>query len=254
MTTLLYDGSFGGLLTAVFEVYERKLGEIKCVNKAAAVPNFFGHTLDVHTDEAKARRVWAGLGKRLSPEATERIFSTHLSELPGAEDNIIAYARYAFDSPVAVEEDYGHSSVLWVTQTARKVWREKHRMEAFVRFQELKDGLFYAFAEPDHNVLPLIARHFRSRYADQDWLIYDGRRKYGIHHQKETREVREVQLDLQEADGAVPAGAAAEREELYQHLWRDYFRHTGIPARRNPKLHLRHMPLRYWKHLTEKRN
>ncbi len=253
MTTLEYDGSFGGLLTAVFEIYERRLGEVTCVKKGTAAPDFFGTALRVHTDEGKARRVWAGLSKCLSPEATERLFSTWLSEIPGAENYIIVYARYAFDRAESIEEDYGHPAVLWVTQTARKVWREKHRMEAFVRFQELKDGLFYGFVEPDHNVLPLIAPHFRSRYADQNWLIYDGKRKYGIHYEKATRAVREVQVDLSEEGGAVPEGAAAGREELYQHLWRDYFRHTGIPARRNPKLHLRHIPLRYWKHLTEKK-
>ncbi len=53
-------------------------------------------------------------------------------------------------------------------------------MEAFVRFQLIKDGLYYATVQPDYNVLPLILKHFKDRYADQRWLIYDTLRKYGI--------------------------------------------------------------------------
>ncbi len=255
MTTLHYDGSFGGLLTAIFEVYERKLSDVRVVKSGTATPDVFGHSLEVFADEAKAKRVWTGLGKKLSPAGTERIFSTYLSEMPGAEDYLLSYTRYVFDSKDNVEEDYGNTAILWVTQTARKVWREKHRMEAFVRFQELKDGLFYGLVEPDHNVLPLIAPHFKSRYADQDWLIYDGRRRYGIHYQKSTGVVQEVFFSEEEApkNNHVAAESLNEREELFQHLWRDYFKHTGIPARVNPKLHMRHIPLRYWKHLTEKK-
>ena len=55
-------------------------------------------------------------------------------------------------------------------------------MEAFVRFQLTKDGLYYCIIQPDYNVLPLISNHFEKRYADQRWLIYDSRRKYGIYY------------------------------------------------------------------------
>ncbi len=255
MTTATYDGSFAGLLTVVFEVYERKLADVRIVKTGAAQPDAFGQTLPVATDEAKARRVWTGLQKKLSPEGLERLHSVFLSEEKGLEDQLLAFCRYAFAHTENIEEAFGHPAVLWVTQTARRVWREKHRMEAFVRFRKLADGLFYAFVEPDCNVLPLIAPHFRSRYADMDWLIYDGKRKWGLHHEAATRTVREVQLEWTEGaggDGSVPQEALDARESLFQALWKDYFRHTGIPARKNPKLHLRHMPVRYWKHLTEK--
>jgi probable DNA metabolism protein len=46
-------------------------------------------------------------------------------------------------------------------------------MEAFVRFKKCQDGLFLSLVQPDFNVLPLIERHFRNRYQDQRWLIYD---------------------------------------------------------------------------------
>ena len=41
-------------------------------------------------------------------------------------------------------------------------------------------------------------------------------------------------------------------EKKYQTLWQRYFVKTGIPERKNMKLHIQWMPKRYWKYLTEK--
>ena len=45
-----------------------------------------------------------------------------------------------------------------------------------------------------------------------------------------------------------------EKEELYQKLWCIYFGSINIAARKNMKLHIQHMPKRYWRYLTEKNN
>ncbi|RYZ82543.1 MAG: DUF4130 domain-containing protein, partial [Proteobacteria bacterium] len=121
--------------------------------------------------------------------------------------------------------------------------------------QETADGIFYAPIEPDFNVLPLIADFFRKRYADQKWIIYDLRRKYGLFYDLE--KVSEVTFDfvseMQSTSTYLPAHTLNDREELYGLLWNDYFKSTNIPARKNMKLHLQHVPRRYWKYLTEKR-
>ena len=43
-----------------------------------------------------------------------------------------------------------------------------------------------------------------------------------------------------------------EEEELYQQLWQQYFSSVNIVARKNMKLHIQHMPRRYWRYLVEK--
>ncbi len=252
MTQIIYDGTMAGLLTAIFEIYERRLEKVAFIRGSAAQQDFFSSAIDITTDALKARRVWKGLSKKMPATALDQLYYSFLSEQEGIERTMLDYVRYVFSSDKNVSEDFGNQAVLAIVQMARKVWREKHRMEAFIRFQLLKDGLYYAAAEPDHNVLPLIIRHFRSRYADQDWLIYDAHRKYGIHYQKETGLVTEVQINWSE-DVREQSGEVWEAHEpLYQMLWKDYFHSTGIPARNNKKLHLQHMPVRYWKYLTEK--
>ena len=163
------------------------------------------------------------------------------------------YAIYVFTHEDGHSMNYGNDHVLAISQMAHKVHREKHRMEAFVRFQKSSDGMFFALVAPDYNVLPLIIRHFKNRYADQPWLIYDEKRRYGIHY--DLVQVQEVKLDFKPNRDLSPAKTDItmdEKEQLFSMLWKAYFKSTNIVERKNMKLHLQHVPRRYWRYLTEK--
>ncbi len=252
MTHFVYDGSFEGLLTAIFEVYERKADIVRIIPASQYQPDAFSEKIEIYPDETKANRVWKGLQKKLSVDGLTNVFSCYLSELPDREELILEFCRLVFASDDKVEENYGSPIVLRVAQIGRQLFREKHRFEAFVRFGQLQDGTFYATIDPDFNVIPLIISHFVTRYADQAWIIYDIRRKYGIYYDK--TEVQEVRFDFSPL--AQPGNASPEtydsREDLYQLLWQAYFKSVNIPARRNMKLHRKHVPIRYWKYLIEK--
>lgn len=251
MVLLVYDRSFEGFLTAVFEAYEYKFADVQIVKKSICNATVFGQYHTVHSNNEKAARVWKGAQRYITNEAATALYHTWLSELPNIEQTLMQYMQYVFAKKINIETDFSHPAVLAVVKTARKVHREKHRMEAFVRFQLTKDGLFYAVVEPDFNVLPLLITHFQKRYADQRWLIYDAKRKYGIHYDLD--KVSYVELSF--ADGVSGSNIQLvydEQEQLYQTLWQKYFGSVNIKARKNTKLHIQHMPKRYWKYLPEK--
>lgn len=250
MDTLIYDNSWTGFLTAIFEIYDRNLSAVSVVASKGFQAGVFGNCYFIVPDEVKARRVWTGLSKKISAPALNQLYSCYLSEIPEISNTMAIYIRMAFDSAVSPETAYGNPAVLKVSQVDRMVHREKHRMEAFIRFQLTNDGLYYAVIEPDYNVLPLILNHFKRRYADQRWLIYDIKREYGIYYDLE--KVDEVVVSFDEKPGKNPAAVFHDDETLYQNLWQDYFKHINISERKNSKLHLQHVPKRYWKHLTEK--
>ncbi|BAV09454.1 probable DNA metabolism protein [Filimonas lacunae] len=251
MHTLVFDGSFQGLLSAVFTVFEYKLQQVQLVTPQQPLP-LFGNRQEVITHTAQAQRVWNGLLRYISPEARQQLYKAFLSEQDTMPQILLTYMQYAFAQQAAVEKNFSHPAVLAVHQTAQKVHREKHRMEAFVRFHLTKDQLYYAVVEPDFNVLPLISEHFEKRYADQQWMIYDARRKYGIYYDLTTVTAIEMDFNTSLQQGRNIAAAYDEKEEQYQHLWQQYFAHVNIAARKNTALHIRHMPLRYWKYLPEK--
>ena len=206
------------------------------------------------TNDTKASRVWQGLQKRVFAAAAKDIYQAFLSEQPGMENVLLQYIKGIFANG-DISKDFSRSEVLYVAETNRKVHREKHRIEAFVRFRQTADDLYYATVEPDFNVLPLITTHFEKRYADQLWLIYDMARNYGIYYDLHSVSVVEVGFKqllskARNTDGLLNVLNGQEKE--YERLWQNYFRSVNIASRKNPKLHRQHMPLHYWKYLTEK--
>ncbi len=256
MTQFIYDGSYFGLFTAIFEVYERKCIDATIVTKHKLEALVFTENLEVISDPVKAERVLKGLRKKVSSDCFMNIYRCFLSELKGIEDTILQFVHYAFSSKINIEDNFGNVAVLDISQTARKVGREKHRFEAFVRFENIGDKFFYAPINPDYNVLPLIVPHFKRRYADQSWIIYDTKRKYGVHYDQHSEQVNEAIIDFKiySTEDLFPTGIVFDPDEkLYQDLWKNYFKSVNIPMRKNMKLHLQHVPKRYWKYLVEKR-
>jgi len=251
MHTLIFDGSFPGLLTAVFEAYERRTGEATVSTTDTYQPGLLGESFTVTTVETKARRVWRGLSRTIDRQWLNNVYAAFLAEQPTGNQHLFALIRMIFDRGGETVNNYGNPHVLQVSSWARKVHRERHRMEAFVRFQQLADGLFYAAVKPDFNVLPLIAGHFKNRYADQRWMIYDSARAYGLYY--DGAAVSEVQWSEipPDHDHRPPEEVLAGNEQQFQQLWKAYFTHASIPARKNPKLQIRHVPKRYWPFLTE---
>ncbi len=192
MTTVLYDGSYKGFYSAIFEIYEYKITDAFIHKEDMVNGSLFGHIHTTTTAEQKSARVLNKLKDTISRNALHQVYATFLSEEKEIENALLRYIQYVLKSRTSVENDFSNADVLSVQQMSRKVHREKHRMEAFVRFQLTKDELYYSIIQPDYNVLPLISRHFEDRYADQRWLIYDIKRKYGIYYNLD--HVEEVEI------------------------------------------------------------
>ena len=247
-----YDGTFEGLLTVLFTVYDWRAAPNSIQPEATAQTGLFAQPAHRETDETLAVRVWEGLLKTMDPEARTRLYHVFLSEDADRELLIFRYVDLALRSAQDIAENYANADVRRVQRLAQQMFREKHRMEAFVRFEKTTDELFHATIEPDFDVLPLIAAHFTKRYADQRWLIFDKRRRYGLYYDLTRTDVVQFEAQGPQTNSAVSATVLDEREPLFKLLWQSYFDHVNIPERRNLKLHRRHMPLRYWKYLSEK--
>jgi len=247
-----YDGTFEGLLTVLFTVYNWRAAPNSIQPEGTAQVGLFAQPAHCETDEALATRVWDGLLQSMDQEARTRLYHVFLSEVPDRELLIFRYVDLALRSAVDVSENFGNADVRRVQRLAQQMFREKHRMEAFVRFEKTSDELFHATIDPDFDVLPLIAAHFTKRYADQRWLIYDRRRHYGLYYDLHRTDVVQFAPDQPQKANTPSATVLDEREPLFKLLWQSYFDHVNIPERKNLKLHRRHMPLRYWKYLSEK--
>lgn len=255
--TVATDGSFAGLLCAYAWAYRTGALPASVILWGQPQPGFlFGEPVHIPTEAETAGRLERGL-ERVRPGLVGRLLRAFLSERPGIEMDVLRLMdAAAVDGPDAVD-DWTFAPAREVARWAQRSGREAHRMEAFVRFErhESTDGeRWLARIRPEHHVLPLIAEHFASRYPAMRWTILDTTRRLALVHDRPAADLREGEP----ATRIVPASslpdlAPTADERAYQRMWRAYFRAVDIPERRNLKLHLRHVPKRYWPTLTEKR-
>lgn len=254
--TLTYDGSLTGLLSAVFEAFRRGEGAVDdIVPEDVHQPGLFATAASVPTDPAHAGRVLAGLARQSgATDVKPWLNRILLTEQAGVERLILHYVRRQMAAATDVREDAGDPALRQLLRLRQQMGREVHRMHAFVRFQETPDGLMVALVNPDFNCLPLLTDHFAARYPAMDWLIYDTKRQYGLRWDKTLRRADFITLDTTTAGHLrqLSADQLAPDEPAFQELWNAYFKAVDIPERRNQKLHLQHVPKRYWRYLTEK--
>src|SRR5690606_8297220 len=249
----IFDGSYTGYLCCIFEAFERKEFHAVPITESLMESTLFPEYRTINTDLLKYNRVLSAMEKVVERKNLNLFYHNFLSDSPVEWLNAFQLIIELFKMKKLDLRNFGDPSILRLHQTLKKVSRERHRMKAFIRFVKSDDGLYTAVVEPDFNVLPLIVEFFKNRFADQDWLIYDIKRNYGFHYS--ANEINEVYGNIKDT---IPNPYELElnidpKELEYQHLWSTYFKSTNIEARKNLKLHLRHVPKRYWKYLVEKK-
>ncbi|WP_271767423.1 TIGR03915 family putative DNA repair protein [Aquimarina algiphila] len=250
-TIIIYDGSFDGFLCSIFMIYEQKISDAIIRKESDTNNQLFTITEHVITEKHKANRVWKGVKPKTTRKEQQDFFKVFLSEIKGVENTLLNYLRNVFIKKKGGNIDFSNTDILKMSQVSKMVEREKHRMEAFVRFQLTTDSIYTATVEPDFNVLPLIIFHFKDRYADQKWLIYDLKRSYGIYYDLKTVQIITID-DFSRRNTKISPEKLSSSELEFQMLWTTYFNHVNIKSRKNNKLHKQHLPKRYWKYLTEK--
>ena len=253
MIIYTYDKTFDGLLSCIFFAYETRKFPDMILSESDPKPLFADEQYHVNSDGDKSKRVWRSLGKKLSQTARNMMLSVWLSELPETEMLLFRYIRKNIDHPEGVALNFGDEDVLRVKEIAQKVGRESHRLVELIRFQKTADGIWFAPVTPRYNVLSLLVKHFRSRYADQPWIIYDTGRNLGIYY--DTDRVEEISFPPEDLTalklGKLSDEQLSDEELFFQQMWKEYFRSITIKERLNLKLQRQHMPKRYWKYLTE---
>ena len=223
MNIFIYDYTFEGLLTCIFDAYFRKTFPDLLLKEGEPLPLFYDETFHVSTDERKAMRVWRGLEKKISHHALSALTYCWLSELPEVDKRLFRYIRKAIDSPRSIETNFADADVLELSKIYKKVDGERVHLMQFVRFQKAADGTFFAAVEPQFNDL------------------------------KEMKEVTfENPQQAHLVTGMLNESLMANDEKLFRQLWKTYFKAICIKERWNPRKHRQDMPVRYWKYLTEK--
>lgn len=245
-TAYLYDGSFEGLMTAVFEAFAHRPMPDGIWEAEGYQPQFGERAAEIAADLGKADRVVAGIRRIMGPEAYERIWLTFLSEQRERGNWIYAYIRLGMKQGRRIHSLLTDQRVMTIHKWSGLVSTESHRFLQFVRFSKREGGVHYAGIRPAYDVVALLMPHFVQRLNIQPFVIHDKTR--GLLGVFDTREWVLTQAD----DIAIPAPAKEERD--YQRLWKTFYDTVAIRERTNPRCRMHFMPKKYWKDITEMRD
>lgn len=138
-------------------------------------------------------------------------------------------------------EDRSDPEVDAVSELAKAVSRDRHKMRAFVRFRETEDETakhYIAWFEPSHHILRLNIGFFIRRFAAQRWTILTP--ELSAHWDGEA---------IHWLPGATKDDAPA--EDPVEAIWKTYYASTFNPARLKVKAMQAEMPKKYWRNLPE---
>lgn len=239
----LYDGSFEGLMTAVFEAYENHEEPARIADADTFQSAFGEESVEIQTNYEKAERVCVSVEKKIGERDFASLYSCFLSENPHRGTMIYRYIRLGLKMGYETCTRLTHPDVLPVCKISRAVGGEYQKLRGFIRFSMMEGHVYYAEISPKYNQTPLLMPHFADRLQKNPFVIHDVRRKTAGLYNTESWEIVS-------AENLTPPSFSQDELE-YRQLWKTFYKTIAIEERKNARLQMQMMPKRYWKHMIE---
>ena len=238
---LVYDGSFEGFLSLVYEVYYKKLKPTKIYK---TLPNeiIFEEILEIQTSEENSTKVLKAIKTKFPKPIVEKILNIFMCDSRAFEVALLEFIIIGFKDTKQLF-NINNSSVFYLSNLEKELFKNVHKMYAFVRFEELDDDTLYAKLECKFNVVYFLAKHFLKRFNNQNFIIHDINRKIAFIKTKDDYSIQEVAF-FDEPNYST-------NEEKFQKLWKRFFKGVTIEERINPKLQQQLIPLIYRTYMSE---
>lgn len=239
--TVLYDGTFFGFLSVAYGVIVNKYfpAVIECENEH--IDDLFHDDIFIDTNEKNAEKVLKKL--KLNSYVFYNVYTSFLSDNKTKEMDILKYILKYLKYGDKINFMKNDDVVIKIDKMCRSVKKESHRLKGFLRFKELDNGILFTDISPENNIIEILANHFIQRLKNESWVIVDTKRKIAAMYNKGSYElinyINNYEISF------------SKTEELFQNLWKNYFKNIAIKERTNKRCQMNFMPKKYWKYLVE---
>ncbi|MDR1940411.1 MAG: TIGR03915 family putative DNA repair protein [Clostridiales bacterium] len=236
MKIMLCQNDIAGFLTAVYRGYYdcKDCEEIRSVSARRSLLDEY---VEVERDEAAAKKVSDAIIKKGGGAFFDDVTLAYCSCDPKKETVIYAYLKEFFKRGRAVRGMYDLPAALDFNSVLSKTSRELTRLEEFIRFREMSNGVFYGFFSSDNDLLERVAPLFAERLGCQKFVLHDYIRK---------------KLCYFDGSGMLflPAPESVEielsqNETAFKALWQSYHKAVSIEQRLNLNLQRAFAPKKY---------
>lgn len=238
---VVYDGSFEGFLTLVYEVYYSKL-KITKIEKELPQTLFAEEVLVIEYDETKSKKVLEALKAKFEKKNFETILNIFMCDSVDFELDLLHYIMLGFKDQYQLD-NITISYIFSIKNIEKELFRVVHKLTGFVRFEELDDGTLYAKIDTKFNIVYFLGKHFLKRFNNQKYIIHDIPRKIAFIKNDDFVGVQNI--------ASFEAPQVSQNEEKFKKLWKTFFQSVAIKSRKNPKLQQQLVPLIYRTYMTE---
>lgn len=245
----IYDCSFEGLLCAIGSAIKNSgkkntsciSGSHISISSSENVQlSCLYEPVQILTDPVYSEKLYSRILQRWGSLVLKDIYMAYL--YPGSETLILKYFFTLIASQTDHKEAIHHPDLIELQKRIHSVGRESHRWYGFMRFKQLKNGIYYASYQPEYNITPLIMPHFVKRFKNQPLMIHDTSRNYTAVYDLN---------DVIYTDSSIQIPEFSFDELKYQDMWKEYFKHLSIKERENKKLQMNHVPKKYREFISE---
>ena len=238
---LVYDGTFEGFLSLVYEVYYKKLKPIK-IYKTLPNEMIFKETLEIETSQDNVLKVLNAIKTKFPKEILEKILNIFMCDSKEFEMALLEYIIIGFKETKQLF-NINNSCVFYLNSLEKELFRNIHKLTGFIRFEELEDATLYAKVESKFNIVYFLGKHFLKRFNNQNFIIHDLNRKLAFVKIENNFSVQEVAF-FDEPN-------YSSNEQKFQKLWKSFFSGVTLKERINPKLQKQLVPLLYRTYMNE---
>ena len=238
---LVYDSSFEGFLSLVYEVYYKKL---KPINIYKILPNkiIFEETKIIETNELNAIKVLDAIKAKFPKDIFCKILNIFMCDTKEFEMALLEYIILGFKDTKQLF-NINISCIFYLNNLEKELFKNVHKMSGFIRFEELDDNSLYAKIECKFNVVYFLAKHFLKRFNNQNFIIHDINRKLAFIKIGENYSMQKIAF--------IDEPNYSASEEKFQKLWKTFFKGVTIKERINQKLQQQLVPLIYRAYMSE---
>lgn len=239
--TLIYDGTFEGFLSLIYDVYHLKL-KVTHIFKEKPKTLFCDDLAQITYDEEKSLKVLEALKNKFQKQHFQTVLNIFMCDSVEFEKSLLEFIVLGFKEQKQLN-NINNKCVFYIQNLQKELFRLNHKMSGFIRFEELSDGTLYGKIDTKFNVVYHLGNHFCKRFNNQNFIIHDINRKIAF--------VKNDSYKGMQSVSSFETPSLSPSEEKFQKLWQTFFNNVAIQSRTNKKLQQNTVPLIYREFMTE---
>ncbi|RXK14472.1 DNA metabolism protein [Halarcobacter mediterraneus] len=238
---LIYDKTFEGFLSLVYDVYYENLHPTKIINQKPDTL-LLEEIKEIKTYEEKSLKVLEAIKNKFPKKCFELILNIFMCDTKEFELYLLKYIILGFKNNKELF-NINNPEVFFLQNLEKELFRHLHKMTGFTRFEELEDGTLYAKIETKFNIVYFLGKHFYKRLNNQKYIIHDINRKLAFIKSSEYLGVQNIAY--------FEEPKLSQDEKKFKKLWTTFFEAVSIETRENKKCQQNFVPLLYRTYMTE---